>query len=494
MKKKGFTLVEIIISLVLIILIGTISIINFKKNENKTEEKLKKEIKNAVQVIESKLASSGNLNSFTDTDSGHIDNDVTEFYCLKKETLINEGILDENNEIIKNMSNNEYLYIEKDNVGSYKIDYSVSKEKCKYYIANIKSILGDETGEFTGGEENDSYAIKESFNEIEDNKYQMKLKFTKEVYSEEISPLYVIFVLDTSGSMSWNDSSGLAKTSIKKFGEDILNNIVNSRIGFLPFANYASPKKFGNSYWTNDVTTFKNSVNSVIYTGSNYYNKAYNSIINDYIKNSNDKLEDNATVYVVMFSDAGDGPSCYTTENKNLVVNNIAPLVDRIIFIAYNPGNVYCLSNISASVNNKYPDLSTHLFSNNSDVDKVLENVSNTVKEETQYKNVKISVQVDEEYFSILVDDTWNLNTDTNTISKEIDFSTLEVDILETELSFDIVYKAKTNVNSYTEEISIIKKFALEFEKKDGTKEYIELDSSKLPFSKIETTEKYVLN
>ncbi len=494
MKKKGFTLIEIIISLVLLILIGTITIISLRKNEDDDQEKYKEDVKNAVHVIESKLESDGTLNSFINTDSGHVGDEVTEFYCFKKETIIKEGLLDENNEFINNMSDDEYLYIEKDGVGSYKIDYAVSIDKCKYYIANIESISGDGDDEFTGGEEDDTYAIKESFNKVEDNRYQMKINFTKEVYNEEISPLYVIFVLDTSGSMSWNDSSGLAKTSIKTFGEDILNNIVNSKIGFLPFANNANPKKFGSSYWTTDVSTFKNSVDSVRYTGSNYYNLAYNSIVNDYINNEDEEVEENAMVYVVMFSDAGDGPTCYTTANQNLVVNNVAPLVDRIIFIAYNPGSVYCLSNISNAVNSRFPGLSTHLFSNNSDVDTVLEGVSNTVKEETQYKNVKISVQVDEEYFSILVDDTWDLDVDTNTISKEIDFSSLEVDILETELSFDIVYNAKSNINAYTDEIPIINSFILEFEKKDGTKETIPLDVSKLPISKIQTTEKHVIN
>lgn len=494
MKKKGFTLIEIIISLVLLILIGTITIISLRKNEDDDQEKYKEDVKNAVHIIGSKLESDGTLNSFTNTDSGHVDDEVTEFYCFKKETIIKEGLLDENNEFIKNMSDDEYLYVEKDSVGSYKIDYSVSIDKCKYYIANIESISEGGDDEFSGGETDDTYAIKESFNKVEDNRYQMKLKFTKEVYSEEITPFYIIFVLDTSGSMSWNDSSGLAKTSIKNFGEDILSNIPNSKIGFLPFANNANPKKFGSSYWTTDVSTFKTSVDSVRYTGSNYYNLAYNSIVSDYINSEDEEVEENAMIYVVMFSDAGNGPTCYTTTNQNLVVNNIAPLVDRIIFIAYNPGSVNCLSNISSAVNNVFPGLSTHLFSNNSDVDTVLEGVSNTVKEETQYKNVKISVQVDEEYFSILVDDTWDLDADTNTISKEIDFSSLEVDILETELSFDIVYNAKSNINAYTDEIPIINSFVLEFEKKDGTIETIPLDVSKLPITKIQTTEKHVLN
>lgn len=488
-SKKAFTLVEIIVCIVLIALIATVSFISLKSKDDDLDN-YEKEVDNAVSVISDKLESDNTLNSFIETDASSTSS-ITSYYCLKKETLISEGILTEDNEIIKKLKSNEYIYVVKDGVGNYTIDYNVSSDKCRYYIANIESISGDAGNEFTGGTEDDSYALKEEFNKVDDNRYQMKLTFTKDVYNEEISPLYVLFVLDTSGSMSWNDSSGLAKKSIKNFGEDILNNITNSKIGFLPFANSAYPKYFGDSYWTTDVSTFKSSVDTVKYTGSNYYNLAYNSITEDYKISS---LEDNAMIYIVMFSDAGNGPTCYTTTNENLVVNNIAPNVNRIIFIAYNPGDATCLLNISNAVNRKYSDLSTHIYSNNSDVDKVLEGVSNKVKEETQYKNVKISLQVDKEYFSVIVDNTWSLDSSSNTISKTIDFSSLEIDVLETELFFDIVYNAKTDINSYSDEIAIIKSFVLEFEKKDGTIEKVNIDTSQLPVTKISTTEKSVIN
>lgn len=494
MKKKGFTLVEIIICLVLIVLIGTISIIYLRKNKIDKTEKAKKELENAISVISDKLSTTNSLKKYNSNDHIIDDNSVSTYYCYSKSTLIKDGIVPENNEIIKHMKNNEYIYVKQNGLGNYEIDYPVTADRCKYYIASIESISGNDDNEFTGGDKDDRYNLKEKFDKIDNNNYQMKLTFTKDVYSEEVSPLYVIFVLDTSGSMNWNDSSGLAKTSIKNFGTDILNNISNSKIGFLPFATSAYPQKFLNSYWTTNASNFSNVVNRVSYGGDNSYSLAYNSIVKDYLTNRSEPLEKNAMKYVVMFSDAGDGPTCYTNNNKNLVVNSIAPLVDRIIFIAYNPGSVNCLLTISNEVNKKYPGVSTHLFSNNRDVDKILENVSNIVKEETKYNNVKISIKVNEEYFSVINNEEWDINYNTNTLSKIIDFSNLKIDVLETELSFDIVYNEKSNINNYEDEISIIESIILEFEKKDGSIETVTIDSTKLPVTKITTKEKSVIN
>lgn len=64
MKKKGFTLVEVIISLVLIILIGTITIVSLKKDDTDTTDKSKEELETAVDIVGSKLESSSSLKSF----------------------------------------------------------------------------------------------------------------------------------------------------------------------------------------------------------------------------------------------------------------------------------------------------------------------------------------------------------------------------------------------------------------------------------------------
>lgn len=490
-NKKGFTLVEIILCLVLIALVSAISVISILKKDNNIDEEDKQEFENAVNIISEVLETKDVLKSYVETKQEEDKTTITSFYCFTKETLIDTGIIDEENEILKKINDGKYIKVAKDDLGEYTILYNSEEDDCKYYIANIETITGEEDVEYEGGTEDDSYAIKEKFQQVNDNQFQMQITFTKDVYQEEISPLYVLFILDTSGSMRSNDRYGKAKQAIKDFGKDILENTVNSKIGFLPFAEDANPVLFGSSYWTTDLTRFQSSVNSVIYKFDNYYNEAYYEVINTYRIN---RLEEDAIVYIVMFSDAGDAPTCYTTSNKNAVVNTIAPHVNKIIFIAYNPGNVYCLNNISNAVNSIYPNRSQHLFSNNSDVESILEGVSNTIKEETKYRNAKIKMEIDKEYFSVVVDDTWDYDEHTNTITKLIDFTNLEIDVLETVLTFDILYNAKSNINSFTDDIAIIKSFELEFEKKDGTKEIIELDTSKLPVTKITTTEKSVIN
>lgn len=81
MKKKGFTLVEIIISLVLIILIGTITIVSLKKDDTDTTDKSKEELETAVDIVGSKLESSSSLKSFVESSD---ESSITSFYCLKK--------------------------------------------------------------------------------------------------------------------------------------------------------------------------------------------------------------------------------------------------------------------------------------------------------------------------------------------------------------------------------------------------------------------------
>ena len=67
MKKKGFTLVEVIISLVLIILISTITIVSLKKDDTDTTDKSKEELETAVDIVGSKLESSSSLKSFVES-------------------------------------------------------------------------------------------------------------------------------------------------------------------------------------------------------------------------------------------------------------------------------------------------------------------------------------------------------------------------------------------------------------------------------------------
>lgn len=257
--------------------------------------------------------------------------------------------------------------------------------------------------------------------------------------------------------------------------------------------SYELTQKFGDSYWTNDIGVFKQRVKNVVYNGSNFYNRAYEFIISESIYDVS-KLSEEGIVYIVLFSDAGDGPNCYTSDNRDYVVNKISSNVDKFIFVAYTPSNKNCLSNFSSEINELYTDRSLHYLSTSSNVDDILSTISNKIYEETEYNNVEISIEIEKEYFKIEADDTWIVNYNTNTLKKIIDFSSFLNEELVSNLNFEIVYDETTKIEENKEGVAIIKNFVLKFLKKDGTVEIVQLEQSKLPKSSITTTEYSVVN
>lgn len=491
-ERKGFTLIELLAVVAIISLlfgIGFVLISNiFNYSDDALNEIDKKLILNVVEQYTIEYRNSGNWKE-------DVDKDGISTSCVMIDSLINRGYFKENDFEISKYKDEYFvkIIIDKNGVLNYKlIDMDDIVGNCKYYIANVSSIDGGNSS-ISGGTSNDGYELTQKFSEVSENKFKMEINFSKDIYREEIAPLYVLFVLDVSGSMISNDKGGNAKVAIQNFGDDILKNITNSKIGFLPFETNANPQKFGDSYWTDDIELFKQRVKNVAYNGSNFYNRAYESIISDSIYDVS-KLNEEGMIYIVLFSDAGDGPACYTSVNRDYVVNKISPNVDKFIFVAYTPSNKNCLSNFSSEINELYTDRSLHYLSTSSDVNDILSTISNKIYEETEYNNVEISIEIEKEFFKIEADDSWNVNHDTNTLKKIIDFSSFSNEELVSNLNFEIVYDETTKIEENKEGVAIIKNFVLKFLKKDGTVEIVQLEQSKLPKSSITTTEYSVVN
>lgn len=508
-RKRGFTLIEIIICITLLAMIGLISVVSLKKEDSSLPDhsKDREELEIVVDLINKRFENSNQFNKYDSTEYSTSDSSLsTTFFCISKQTIIEMGVMDETSETLVSIPDDQYIKVEKDSLGNLDLVYPVNVDDCKYYVANVSSVSGG-SGSITGGTTDDSYELSQTFSEVSENKYKMEINFSKDIYREEITPLYVLFVLDISGSMISNDRNGDAKTAIKNFGENILSTISYANIGFLPFGSWACPQSFNDISWTNsclnngvdcwtdDISAFKNKVTAINYStscgNSNTYSDAYDKILNTYDVGT---LNSDSMVYVVLFSDAGDDQDCDASFNYDYAVNKIPPKVDKFIFVAYTPGNRNCLSTFSTDINKKYPGRSLHYLSSSTEVANTLSSISNKIHEETEYKNVQISIEIDKEYFKIEADSSWNVNHTTNVLTKTIDFSTFMGESLETNLNFDIVYNAKTNVNSYSEEVAIIKSFELKFEKKDGTFETVSLSASDLPKSSITTSEHSVVN
>ena len=83
MKKKGFTLVEVIISLVLIVLIGTISVISLRKDKTDTEKKSKEEFETAGEIFIEEAISNKTYKSYET-----IEEDINTGTTEKKQFLV----------------------------------------------------------------------------------------------------------------------------------------------------------------------------------------------------------------------------------------------------------------------------------------------------------------------------------------------------------------------------------------------------------------------
>lgn len=182
MKKKGFTLVEVIISLVLIILIGTITIVSLKKDDTDTTNKSKEELETAVDVTADKLKNHNSLKQFVAAES---DGDISEtisYFCLTKETLIKEGLITEENEILKNIQPNKYIKVSQDAVGTYVFEHPVTEEECSYLKSEINNDDINNTEakiiDNLNAEENGYYLSQQiTQKENVENTYEFKMDF-----------------------------------------------------------------------------------------------------------------------------------------------------------------------------------------------------------------------------------------------------------------------------------------------------------------------------
>ena len=121
MKKKGFTLVEIIICLVLIVLISTITIIIFQKKTPNKEKKSKQELENAGEVYIEEAVSNKTYKSYEITEdnpeAGTLE--TKNISCLSPDTLIEKGYITNDNEYYKYLKENRlYLKVVSSSVGS----------------------------------------------------------------------------------------------------------------------------------------------------------------------------------------------------------------------------------------------------------------------------------------------------------------------------------------------------------------------------------------
>lgn len=165
-NKKGFTLVEIIVCLVLIIMVGTISIIMFNKDEKEPEDELKSLVTESASV--KYLSSAIEMQEIQETYG---------YKVYKVQELIDKGILEENKfkSLLSNIKTNEgedYSKI------VLKYDYSnVGEIEYRYpYVVNDDIFLENKFGDIVFVKDNGSFECKEGITKLSylDENYEKK--------------------------------------------------------------------------------------------------------------------------------------------------------------------------------------------------------------------------------------------------------------------------------------------------------------------------------
>ena len=407
-NKKGFTIIEVIVSIALLAIVGALfSITIVKKNNNKSntdEEKLK----SAISVLSEQLESSNSLNRYVanNLDKAETSQDLS-FFCLSKNAILSSGVIDENNSIIKEWNDNKYIKVSKDKTGSISFETNVDKEECKYQKATITN---DDKKEISFGntDDGDDYIfdaeIKQSgsvgnmysFN-LKDFKYKVK------TITSSIIPvdLYTVFILDGSGSMeqkgydkvtaaTWNlynnlndnNNYHMKKYSVVSFGTNVynINGVRNDLEEYNGNSvNLTNPAKSVEVICEDSTTCFSLGVgtNSFPFSDTiseNYFNYHSGSNLGTYYSNP----------LRVTYDMLKDIPKDYTT-NDNIIYNRfiIVFLTDGRNIETGNYLKQYqeALDNIKNFLNpnedNEYGKLITVGYNYKSD-SSVLQNISST--------------------------------------------------------------------------------------------------------------------
>lgn len=134
--------------------------------------------------------------------------------------------------------------------------------------------------------------------------------------AESCSGLDVVFVIDSSGSMSWNDPDNVRKTVTKEFINRLTDNDTAALISFdssaITLANF-----------TSDKTVLCNAVDKLDSSGGTSLSVGINSALNLF---GNKEKAENRLQYIVMLTDGiGSYSATYTTKakNANIIINTI---------------------------------------------------------------------------------------------------------------------------------------------------------------------------
>lgn len=209
--KKGFSLVELIISIILITAISVASLFIYLKNKEDNEViTAMKELEEITNIFYSDNFSNGDYKYYKNDEDSTVS-------CIKLETLVNEGLIDSDSPLLKTYGlDNIFKYIV-NGEGFVSIEpvIDANDKTCEYISMEeegLEEIIDDDENvdkysiEFKD-EENKKWKATYDYSFINgtDSDFKGNIVFnmalTQLITKETINPLYIVIVLDSSGSM-----------------------------------------------------------------------------------------------------------------------------------------------------------------------------------------------------------------------------------------------------------------------------------------------------
>lgn len=499
MKKEGFTLIEIIMCLALLSVIGLISIISLKKGDNPGFNEHEKEVlETAIDITSEKLKSNHTLKQFIELNESEETEDIISYFCITKETLINEGLISEDNEILKKIADDEYIKVSQDSIGAYIYDHPVTEDDCFY----LKSTINNNNIENTEpmkidklDEEENGYYLEQHLTSKEsgDNAYEFKFDFkfnTGKLSDTSFKPnIYTVFVVDGSGSMSTSEFGKVRDASIELSKTLTKDNprVCNSHNP----CNYVSAISFDSNVDKNiDFKTTKLTSSDFYHgKGGTNYTKALNAAYNRIFS----RPKENNRFFVVFLSDGvpGDSESTYTSAANN-IKSFLKPSgsdveYGKLITVGF-ATSLPKLSNIS-SRDCKGTGTNCYYQANSSDIGVVFENFFNVIQKEVMcstYKKTKISINLTEN-FKFNDGNNAKIIEENLECNKEDLTSNLQTQSLINNALYDLTFikPDEDSLNEGTHEFSVIDKLLIEFY--DGSNNKLsEITLNESEFPKIE--------
>lgn len=425
--NKGFTLIELIITIALISLtfilvyISVNTIIN--TSSNKKEELNKELILKAGEEYAMEYKNRNNFSKYTSSEG------ITNF-CISINTLLKYGIYN-NEEIIKEYIDKYAIYVEgKNEVYSYKlIELNDINNKCigTKYISQLKD---DNSSNIINvhekGNNNDDITILDmeyDFNIIENKKYVLELnlkKYANIEHKELTLPVYVVLVLDKSGSMN-NTKYSSAKQASIKLSEKLLDNFgINANIALIQFSDNAVLKR---NFQSNILLDNNFDSPSGLTNVANSLNLANNLFLN--LNKTLNNEYDNTLKYTILLYDGSPTDSFDDIKNASDVLKNTYN--SKLITIGYEFYGNNKLKEISSLDNNLCTNSNylnyCYYESTSSNIDSLFDEIQNNISLEvfkTKASKAKIDIKLND-----------NLKVDIN--NELLDTITYKVDLNEKE-------------------------------------------------------------